>query len=132
MQIFWLLYLEYVQSYIYIFIYVYLSTGNTWFFFSERNKFFIDDMQTLDDHEALRSRSYMMVVLRLHYWYILGKVCVHIYTYVNMYVLIAICTVHQNLVCVCLCAFLMYAFLEDVWFSSVLQWRLCLKSILDL
>lgn len=78
-------------------------------------------MQTLDDHEALRSRWYMIVMLGLHCWYMLGKVCVHIYTYANVYMLIAISKNHQNLVCACLCAFLMYVLLEDVWFSSVLQ-----------
>lgn len=61
-----------------------------------------------------------------------GKVCVHIYTHANMYMLVAVCTTHQNLVFACLYTFLMYGFLEDVWFSSVQQWRLCLNSILDL
>lgn len=97
--------------------YIYLQVIH--YSFSERNELIIHGMQALDDHEALRSRSYMIVVLGLNSWYQLGEVCVHIYA--NMYMLIAVCSVHQNLVGACLYAFLMYAFLEDVWFSSVLK-----------
>lgn len=57
-----------------------------------------------------------MVELGLHYMYILGKGCVCIYTYANMYMHMTTRTVHQNPVCAC-----MYAFLGDVWLSSLLQ-----------
>lgn len=100
------------------------------FLFREINKLVIDDMQAFDDHEDLRSRSYMIVELGLLVY--VRKSYLHIYTYANMYMLIAVCTICLNLLFACLYAFLMYAFLEDVWFSSVLKWRLCLNNSLDL
>lgn len=46
-------------------------------------------MQTLDDHEAVGSRPYVMVELGLHHMYILGKGCV-VYAYIHMQTCICI------------------------------------------